>query len=180
MNVIGISGLPGSGKSLASEIAKERSISVINMGDLVREESKKRNMNMGETSIKLRKELGDYILANLTIEKIKNQSLEMNSEKPMFLIEGIRSQDEVKIFRENFKNFILLSIFASPLTRFDRVQNRKRNDDSKDHKNFIERDQKELDFGIGNVIATSDCIIINESEMKEYEAQVNNFLDKIS
>lgn len=181
MNVIGVSGLPGSGKSLVSKVAKERSIIVINMGDLVREEAKKRNENVGETAINLRKEHGDYVLAKLTIEEIKNQSLYMkNLENPIFLIEGIRSQYEVKMFRENFKDFILLSIFSSPSTRFDRLKNRKRDDDSTNYEGFIERDQRELDFGIGNVIANSDCIIVNETGATEYEAQVNNFFDKIS
>lgn len=181
MSVIGVSGLPGSGKSLVSKIAKEKSIIIVNMGDLVREEAKKRNANVGETAINLRKEQGDYVLAKLTIEKIKNQSLSMkNSEKQIFLIEGIRSQYEVKLFRENFKDFILVSIFSSPSTRFNRLKNRKRNDDSSDYEGFLKRDQRELDFGIGNVIATSDSIIINEGEIKEYETQINDFLDKIS
>ncbi|WP_225370663.1 AAA family ATPase [Methanobrevibacter arboriphilus] len=81
MKVVGISGLPGSGKSLVSKIAKEKNIIVINMGDLVRKEAKKRNADVGETSIKLREEFGEYVLAKLTIEKIKKESETANSKK---------------------------------------------------------------------------------------------------
>lgn len=179
MKVIGISGLPGSGKSLVSKIAKKKSISVINIGDLVREEAKKRNANVGEISVNLRKEQGDYVLAKLTIEKIDIQILTKPLEKQIFLIEGIRSQYEVDMFRKTYENFILLSIFSSPSTRFDRLKKRKRNDDSADYEGFLKRNQRELNFGIGTVIATSDYIILNETTLEDYKSQINDFFDKI-
>ena len=43
MRVMGVSGLPGSGKSLVSEIAIEKGAMIISMGDIIREEAKKRN-----------------------------------------------------------------------------------------------------------------------------------------
>ena len=42
MEVMGISGLPGSGKSLVSEIAAKKGAAVVSMGDIKREEAKKR------------------------------------------------------------------------------------------------------------------------------------------
>ena len=41
MQVMGISGLPGSGKSLVSEMASERGAIIVSMGDIIREEAKK-------------------------------------------------------------------------------------------------------------------------------------------
>lgn len=41
MQVMGISGLPGSGKSLVSEIAIKRGAVIVSMGDIIREEAKK-------------------------------------------------------------------------------------------------------------------------------------------
>ena len=43
MQVMGISGMPGSGKSLVSEIAIEKGGEIVSMGDIIREEAKKRN-----------------------------------------------------------------------------------------------------------------------------------------
>ena len=37
MEVMGISGLPGSGKSLVSEIAAKKGAAVVSMGDIIRE-----------------------------------------------------------------------------------------------------------------------------------------------
>ena len=55
-----------------------------------------------------------------------------------------------------------------------------REDDSKDYSGFLKRDQMELDFGIGNVIALSDKIIINESDFESYQEKINEFLDEIN
>ena len=175
MEVIGISGLPGSGKSLVSEIATKKGAVVVSMGDIIREEAKKRCESTKETATNLRKEHGKYIVAKLTIEKIK----QMIEEKiaTTIIVEGIRSPFEVKMFKENFDNFIILSIFANPELRFKRLQQRNREDDSKNYDDFQKRDQMELDFGIGEVISLSDKIIINETDLESYEKEINEFLD---
>jgi len=178
MKVLGISGLPGSGKSLVSKIAREKGISSFNMGDLVREESKKRNTDVGKTAIYLRKKYCDYVLAKLVMKKIMKQSSTMNTKETILLIEGIRSQYEAKMFKESFNDFRLLSVFSSPKTRFMRLKDRNRKDDSADYEEFMERDQRELEFGIGNVIATSDYIIVNDSRLEEYESHIHDFFDK--
>ena len=71
MQVMGISGLPGSGKSLVSESAAAKGAIIVSMGDIVREEAKKRGEGSKETAVNLRKEHGEYIVSELTIKKIK-------------------------------------------------------------------------------------------------------------
>ena len=178
MQVMGISGLPGSGKSLVSETANEKGAIIVSMGDIIREEAKKRGESTKETATNLRKEHGEYIVSELTIKKIKQLQKEGNENA--IIVEGIRSHHEVEMFKENFDNFIILSIFANPTLRFKRLQNRMREDDSKDYNDFLKRDQMELDFGIGNVIALSDKIIINESDLESYQEKINEFLDEIN
>ena len=55
-----------------------------------------------------------------------------------------------------------------------------REDDSKDYNEFLKRDQMELDFGIGTVIALSDKIIINESDLESYTEKINEFLKEVN
>ena len=174
MEVMGISGLPGSGKSLVSEIAAKKGAAVVSMGDIIREEAKKRGESSKETATNLRKEHGKYIVAKLTIEKIKK----MIEDKlaTTIIVEGIRSPFEVNMFKENFDDFIILSIFANPAIRFKRLQQRNREDDSENYEDFLKRDQMELDFGIGTVISLSDKIIINEKDLESYEKEINEFL----
>jgi dephospho-CoA kinase len=178
MQVMGISGLPGSGKSLVSDIASERGAVIVSMGDIIREEAKKRGESTKETAQNLRAEFGQYIVAELTIKKIKK--IQEDENIPAIIVEGIRSPHEVDMFKENFSNFIILSIFANPTLRFERLKNRMREDDSTDYSEFKKRDQMELDFGIGTVISLSDKLIINESDLESYTDKINEFLAEIN
>ena len=176
MNVIGISGLPGSGKSYISKLASERGAIVVNMGDRVREEAEKRGEDSRITAVKLREEFGKYVVADLTIAKIK-ELLANNDDSSLIIVEGIRSPYEVNLFKESFKDFKILSVFSSPKTRFNRLKLRNRADDSEDFEIFKKRDLDELSFGIGDVISTSDYLIINEGDLESYKKEVNKYLD---
>ena len=177
MKVIGVTGLPGSGKSLLFDMAKERGAVVVSMGDIIREKAAERGENSGTTARKLREEHGQYIVAKLTIEKIKG-FLEVQDDVKTILIDGIRSPYEIEMFDVNFDEFTSVSLYASPKTRFKRVTLRNRKDDSSVYEDFKERDQRELDLGIGEVIATADYLIKNDDSFEEYEEQVVKFLDK--
>lgn len=177
MQVMGISGMPGSGKGLVSDMASERGAIIVSMGDIVREEARKRGESSKETARKLREEFGQYVVSERTIEKIKKLSEE--DDDKLFIVEGIRSHHEVEMFKENFENFFILSIFANPQLRFERLVERQREDDSTDYKEFQKRDEQELGFGIGNVISLSDRLIINESTLESYEKQIDEFLEEI-
>lgn len=178
MKIMGVSGLPGSGKSLVSDMATERGAIVVSMGDIVREEAKKRGEGSKETAVNLRKEFGEYIISELTIKKIKKLEEEGN-DNPI-IVEGIRSPHEVEMFKENFDEFIILSVFTNPTLRFERLAKRMREDDSTDLAEFQRRDRNELNFGIGTVIALSDKIIINESDFESYKEKISEFLDEMN
>ena len=137
MQVMGISGLPGSGKSLVSEIAIKRGAVIVSMGDIIREEAKKRGESTKETAQKLREEFGQYIVSELTIKKVKK--LQEEDPESKIIVEGIRSPHEVDMFKENFEDFIILSIFANPSLRFERLKLRMREDDSTDYAEFKKR-----------------------------------------
>ena len=177
MQVMGISGLPGSGKSLVSDLASEKGAIIVSMGDIIREEAKKRGESTKDTARNLRAEHGEHIVSELTIKKIKQ--LREKGNENVIIVEGIRSPHEVDMFKENFDDFIILSIFANPTLRFERLKNRMREDDSADYTEFKKRDQMELDFGIGTVISLSDKIIINESDLESYVEKINEFFDEI-
>ena len=84
---MGISGLPGSGKGIVSDIATEKGAIIVSMGDIVREEAKKRGEGSKETAKNLRKEFGEYIISELTIEKIKK--LQDEGVEKTIIVEGI-------------------------------------------------------------------------------------------
>ncbi len=173
MKAIGVCGMPGSGKGVITKIAEEMGYEIINMGDVIREEAEKRGEDPGKTAIALRREQGKYVVAEKCVKKI------MNSGKDKFLIEGIRSPYEVKIFKGYFNKFKVISVFSTRKTRFKRLKKRGSKDDPTKYQKFVERDQRELGFGIGDVIATSDYLIINEGSLWKFKNNVENLLKRM-
>ncbi len=172
MKIIGVTGMPGSGKGVASGVARSLGFKLIRMGDVIREEARLRNADIGETAVKLRKEYGKFIVAERCVEKIKKSSNDNN----LYLIEGIRSPFEVEIFKDNFPDFKVIAVHSSPSARFNRLRKRKRLDDSSEESEFHKRDERELNFGIGDVIATSDYIVVNEGAIKKFKNIVRSIL----
>ncbi|MGF7119054.1 nucleoside monophosphate kinase [Methanobacterium oryzae] len=177
MHVIGVTGLPGSGKSIVARVAKNLEFDVIRMGDVIRDEAIKRNADIGETAVKLREEYGKFVVAERCVEIIKESMYNTPKENDLkYIIEGIRSPAEVKIFKNNFRGFKVIAVHSNPNTRFMRVKKRKRSDDSDSFHEFKKRDNRELKFGIGNVIATSDFMIVNEGPIWKYKNSIRSIL----
>lgn len=167
--------MPGAGKSGIFEVANKFNIPIISMGDVVREETIKRGLelnpkNVGETAIKLREEFGKEAIAVVCLRTIE----ERFKNKDIVIVEGIRSLDELNYFRKHYP-LVLIAIHSSPLTRFNRIKERDREDDVKSWDKFVERDKRELNFGIGKVIALADFMIVNEDN---YEDLIKN-LEKV-
>ena len=157
--------MPGAGKSTIAEGLKPKGYDIINMGNAVRDEAKKRNLestreNLGKLMLELREKNGPGAIAELVKPEIES------SISNVILIDGVRSNDEIEVLRK-FGNVKLLAIHASTDIRFDFLQNRGRSDDPQTQKHFEERDNRELGVGISNPIALSDYAISNVSLTKD-------------
>ncbi len=157
--------MPGAGKSTIAEGLKSKGYEIINMGNAVRNEAKKRNLeptgpNLGKLMLELREKNGPGAVAELVKPKIENSSSEV------IIIDGIRSSPEIEVLRK-YGTVKLLAIHASTETRFDFLKQRGRSDDPKTKENFEERDDRELGVGISNPIALSDDAISNNNLTKE-------------
>jgi dephospho-CoA kinase len=176
MRVIGVSGMPGSGKGVVSRMGHGMGLVIFRMGDVVREEAEKRKEDVGETAVTLRKERGEYVVAKICVEKIILDYAQSGSKDKIYMIEGIRSPYEVEIFKKRFPDFKVISVFSNPKTRFRRLKRRNRSDDSEEFADFQERDRRELGFGIGEVIATSDYLIVNSGPIWRFKNEVKRVL----
>ena len=196
LKVFGVTGLPGSGKSIISRIAEKEGIYSVSMGDVIRKEAEKQNCTTGEAAVNLRKRYGNNVVADRCIQEIFNHSRNRHNNKHMvkkiyksnnkyqqpkkykkieqdvYIIEGIRSPHEVQYFRKRFKNFKIIAIHSNPKERFNRLLKRNRDDDSTDYNIFRQRDERELKFGIGNVIAQADYMLINEGHIQKFKNSV--------
>jgi len=154
---------------VAVEIAKELQIPVIRMGDAVWEETKNQDLpltdaNVGKIATEMRKKKGKDIWAKKTVEAIKTMG------SPEFIvIDGIRNSEEIEYFYHHLgTSFIVISIRASEETRLQRVLSRKRIDDGTTAAELEARDNRELGWGLGAVIANADIEIINEGNLAEF------------
>lgn len=157
--------MPGSGKSVISRIAESLGIKVIRMGDVIRDEARKRNEDPGKVAVQLREEYGKFVVAERCVSIIKSHTTNntlKDDKSHLFLIEGLRSPWEVQIFKKHFPSFKVIAVHSSPQTRFFRMKNRMRSDDSVEKSESKKRDKRELKFGIGEVIANSDFMVVNE------------------
>jgi dephospho-CoA kinase len=176
--IVGLSGMPGSGKSIVVSVAKNKGFGIIVMGDIIREETQKRGLlltpkNMGKVMLDLRMKWGNNIIAKKCIPKINKKQFEK------ILIDGLRSLDELNLFKKHFSKFNLIVIHSSPETRYNRLYQRGRSDDPKDRKIFQERDIRELNVGLGQVIALSDYLLINEFSIKEIKSKSQKIFQRI-
>ena len=92
--VVGLAGMPGSGKSLVVDIAKELGYSIVVMGDVIREETTKRGLdltpaNVGRVMLQLRADGGNTVVAQKCIPKIEVSIQRQNTYR--WFTESLRS-----------------------------------------------------------------------------------------
>ncbi len=176
--VVGLAGMPGSGKSLVVETVAALGYGVIVMGDVVREETQNRGLepnpkNVGRVMLELRRKGGLSVVADRCIPKIEQHE----SEK--VIVDGVRSLSEVEAFKKYFSNFSLMAIYASPETRFNRVYHRQRSDDPDGWEVFHERDQRELSVGLGDAVAMAEYLVVNDDGKSIARAAVKRLIRRI-
>jgi len=151
--------MPGSGKSSIISALKASGLEALNLGDGVRAEAKRRNIepigdNLGRLMLELREKNGPGAIAELLSEPIKH------SQSKVIIIDGVRSTAEIEVLK-NVGTVKLLSIEATDDTRYKFLSSRGRSDDPSTREKFEERDNRELGVGIGESIAIADETIVN-------------------
>ena len=174
--VVGLTGMPGAGKSVFVEAAKTVGYVAVSMGDVIREETRKcglelNSQNVGRVMLDLRREFGDNAIAEKCVPKIESQ---MGNK---VIIDGLRSLNEAELFRANFAGFKLVAVHVAPNVRFVRLSLRGRSDDPKTFDVFQERDIRELSVGVGAAIALSEHVIVNDSSIEVFNTEVKKYLE---
>jgi len=177
MKVIGVVGLPASGKSEFSKIAAGMGIPVIVMGDMIRRAVSEAGLepndtNFGATANRLRDEGGMDAIARLCVPEIENQSA------PLVLVDGIRGDSEVALFRHHFSGFKLISIDSSFENRLARIAARARSDDFTTADALRNRDERELKWGLLKALKSADLHISNEGTLNDFVKGVRSLLEQ--
>ena len=166
--IVCITGMPGAGKSTVASIAKELGFMIVNLGDFVRESALNENIeptssNLRELMIKLRKNHGEGVIAEMASKSI---------------IKSESSMNEVNVFK-NMGQVKILSIHASKPVRVSFQTKRGRSDAPKDENDFSKRDKVELEVGIGESIALADeTIVNNQIDINKLRVLGKNILER--
>ena len=157
--IVCLTGMPGSGKSTIVSALKSKGIETLNLGDGVRAEAKRRNLepsgdNLGKLMLQLREKNGPGAIANLLTDQIQN------SQSNIIIVDGVRSIAEIEVLK-NVGSVKLLSIEATAETRFKFLKARGRSDDPETKEKFAERDNREISVGIDKSISIADETISN-------------------
>lgn len=159
--IVCLTGMPGAGKSTIASGLQKKGFSSINMGDAVRAEAKRRNLeptgqNLGKLMLELRKKNGQGAVAEL----IKDDIIKSSSD--VVVIDGVRSNAEIEVLKK-IATVKLLAIHASTDTRYSFLSVRHRSDDPQNRDMFNERDTREIGVGISASIALADETISNNN-----------------
>jgi dephospho-CoA kinase len=162
--IVGLTGMPGAGKTTVANYLSQKGILLLIMGDVVREVAENDGLeptsdNLAKLMLRLRKRNGPEAVAHLIVNKIKLMKKEDN-QLSVVIVDGIRSMAEVQVLRR-IGSVKLLAIHGSTLTRYTHVRERGRSDVPSNIVEFDKRDKIEMDVGISNAIALADETISN-------------------
>jgi dephospho-CoA kinase len=175
MKIIAFVGAPASGKTEAASMAKEMGIPVITMGDVVREELKKRDQpvndaNAGRIATELREAEGMDAIAKRCMPLVKNME---KKKVKVIVIEGIRGIAEVEAFKGEFgADFILVRIEAPLNLRYERIKSRKREDDILSMEDFKGREEREKEWGMGEAMEKAAIVVNNEDSLPDWGEKI--------
>jgi len=180
MNVIGTVGLPGSGKGEAANVAEAADIPVVVMGDVIRAECRRRGLDPaehhGRIAQALREEEGDDAIAARTLPRIREAAAESDRDETV-LVDGLRSTVELDRFREAFgDDFTLVAIRAPFELRAERLGERGRDDSDSDLEALRERDDREIELGLGETLERADVEIDNTDSLAAFRTRVREVL----
>jgi len=176
VKVLCVAGMPGCGKEEFLRVASEHGFSIIRMGDVVREEAAKRGIGTSDEAIggfahAEREKFGFGIWAERTLPRVRGERV---------AIDGLRGSMELDVFRKNLGESVqVVAIHAAPKVRFERLRQRQRSDAPTTWDEFRVRDMRELRWGLGDVIATADYMIVNEGELGAFRARAREVMESV-
>lgn len=172
MKVIGLTGLPRSGKDTAAKyLEKEYGFKHFDFyRDALVPELERRGLeaskeNATRLGVELRKDKGMAAPALVLLARIGRP------EKAVFT--GFRSPEEVEAVKEASSSFILAEVRAAKEIRFER----RMAGEGKSLEDFLRREKVEAkEMGVLEVLAMADAVIDNSGSKKELEENLDGFM----
>ena len=163
MKILGVIGLPASGKSQVTIMGRCLFIPNIVMGDIVRAEGiDPETVDDGARDL----------IINQTVDKIREIK-----DTETVIVDGLRCRTEVQRLRDEFgDDLITIGILSSDRSRYKRTIERSRPDDAKTPEEFQKRDEREKNWGTTEILSDADIIISNTNDIKDFQRDILSVL----
>jgi dephospho-CoA kinase len=139
MTTYAITGRIGAGKTAVKESFDDLNFWTIELGDVARQAAPA-DVDLSVWAGKQKEERGKAWAIEKALDQPYND-----------VYSGIRSPEEIECLREQFKDVQVIYVDASKDVRFSRLEDR----DDMDRASFEERDARERDWGIGEILDRS-------------------------
>ena len=175
--VLAVCGMPGSGKGEFAQVFMETGIPVRSMGDMVREEVARRELEVvpevfGQVASDLRREFGEDVLA-VRLTAAVDELLKSHS---IVLIDGLRGTAEYNVFKSTWgERFQSVAIHTDKDIRFERMMARGRSEDG-GIATFEARDEREKGWGLEALIDDADFLVENNDDLVQFQNQIRTWL----
>jgi len=180
--IIGLTGENCAGKGEVSEYLKRKGFYYLSLSDVIREQLEKDGKkitreNLIEKGNELREKQGAGALGRITAEKVQNDK--------NYVIDSIRTPAEVEELQK-LKRFFLIHITAPTKTRFERMKNRKRENDPETYEMFLEFEKREMENkdktkqNLKQTFLMAKKQTINKGTIDELHKKIDNVLEEIS
>jgi len=180
MRVIGIVGLPGSGKSEAAAVASDLEMPVVTMGDVIRAACRERGLEiteetMGDVASELREQHGDGAIAARSLPLLESELAEHDT----VVVDGIRSRAELTRFRDAFgEAFELVAVEAPFELRLERIRDRGRDSSAEARADLRQRDERELGYGMDDALDSADIVVENTGSLEAFRIEIAAILSE--
>jgi len=201
MKIIGLIGLPGSGKGEASRIAVQQGLTVLVMGDVIRQEAARQGLeptdvNLGRIGCALREAEGPEAVARRIFQEARA------SGEETVVVDGLRSREEADYFASQAEEFYLVEVCASAEERLRWLQARGRPDDpgisqsgteKQDQDDKIisscgepdgqavaaleQRECREMGWGMCQAMEAASLKLVNDGSLEEFRENARKLLD---
>ena len=175
IRLIGLTGTNAAGKGEAAAFFIQHGYAYFSLSDLIREElqEKQRELtrnNLIKTGNRLREDFGPDVLARRILKRIETDAI----------IDSIRNPHEIQHLQSH-PNFILIALDAPVEIRYERAQERGRNESAASLQAFIQKESEEMTVQataqqLNTCMQMANYTVINDGTLVDLHTKLEAFL----